>query len=97
MCRKEAAKRRARVKIKMGRESKEWVNKLKEKQQTAAMGHINGGWGRNVPWTLTGNIPDFEVQGMVVSRRTRSLPAAALYLFRQWDKGRCLKAMACTP
>ena len=78
----------------MGRESEEWVNKLKEKQQATAMGQTNGGWCRNSRHT------DFGVQGMVVSRRTRPFPAAAVHLLhreRQWEKGRCLKAMAFTP
>lgn len=68
--------RGVRVKTRIGRESEEWGNKLKEKQQTAAMGQINGGWCRNRQQ------PDFGVQGMVVSRRMRPFPAAAVHLFR---------------
>jgi len=75
------------VKTRMGRQGEEWVNKVKEKQQATAMGQTNGGWCRH---------PDCGVQGMVVSRRMRPFLAAAVHLFRQWEKGRCLKAVAVT-
>lgn len=41
--------------------------------------------------------PDFGVQGIVVSRKTRPFPAAAVHPFSQWEKEKYLKAMAFTP
>lgn len=61
-------------KTKIHRKSEKWVNELKEKQQTTAMG-----------WQIEADLEIVEAkfwssEPWAVSRRTRPLPAVAVHL-----------------